>query len=156
MQTDDAPPKVAILQAQIQALSDLYNRIPTIRHIPPVLLKPSPITPTLRAEFHQLKEIGDTIRSDPVQEALRTARESLRLDATELNSNPRRESRKRRYVPANHPTRHSSLYFLPRFFLFCTLPIIDDLHHRSLPSRMLLSNAGARHSSLWWRRIVIR
>lgn len=107
------PPKVAVLQAQIQALSDLYNRIPTLRHIPPVLLKPSPITPTLRAEFHQLKEIGDTIRSDPVQEALRTARESLGLDATELNSNPRRESRKRRCVSANHPTRHSSLYLLP-------------------------------------------
>ncbi|KAF9456629.1 hypothetical protein BDZ94DRAFT_1285657 [Collybia nuda] len=101
MQTEESPhTSLTALQAHLHVLSDLYYRIPALRHIPPVLLKPSPISPTLREEFHKLRDVGDIIRSHPIQEALRVARDSLNLDSSQLNSNPRRENRKRRRLPS--------------------------------------------------------
>ncbi|KAF5386051.1 hypothetical protein D9615_002429 [Tricholomella constricta] len=95
--------KVVALEGQIQLLSELHNRLQTLRQIPPLLLKTS-ITPlstqALRPEFQQVKEIADTIRTEPVQEALRTARDSLESDSRDLNPNLRRENRKRRRAPS--------------------------------------------------------
>jgi len=95
MQSD----KVVALEAQIQSLSDLQNRLQTLRRIPPLLLKtPTASTQTPRPEFLQVKEIADTIRTEAIQEALGSARDSLQADTSDLNPNLRRENRKRRYV----------------------------------------------------------
>ena len=90
------------IQAHIQLLSDLHNRLQLLRHIPPLLLK-TPVaddltlpTKNISSYFHQLKDVSDTIRSTPVQEALRAARDSLQADATDLNPNFRREIRERK------------------------------------------------------------
>lgn len=91
--------KVASLEAQIQLLSDLHSRVQTLRHIPVLLLRPSMASALtgqgLRPEFGQVKEVGDMIRAEHVQEALRAARDSLDKDASDLNPNMRRENRKR-------------------------------------------------------------
>ncbi|KAG6908386.1 hypothetical protein DXG01_004815 [Tephrocybe rancida] len=86
----------ATLQSQIQVLTDLQNRLQSLRNIPLLLLKPSISTPTLRPEFQQVQEIADTIRTEHIQEALRAGRDSLAGDTSDLNPNLRRENRKRR------------------------------------------------------------
>ncbi|KAF9007972.1 hypothetical protein BDQ17DRAFT_1237574 [Cyathus striatus] len=94
------------LQAQIQNLTDLYNRVTALRCIPPHLLRspsqPSPLSPAqndIRSHFTQLHQVADTIRSSPVQQALKCAQSSFESDPTELTTNPRRENRKRRRPP---------------------------------------------------------
>jgi hypothetical protein len=101
----NASVEISTLEDRIQAVTDLYNRFQTLRQIPSSLLKPpisndlpSPLS-SLRSEFNDLKEIGDRVRSEKVQEALRAARDSEKADKNELSSNVRRESRKRRCVP---------------------------------------------------------
>ena len=102
--------KAASLQAQIQALTDLHSRLQTLRQIPSLVLRPPASTnadglllspqgqPSLRTEFERLKEIENVIRSEPTQEALRSARDSFQADTKELNFNMRWDnpSRKRR------------------------------------------------------------
>jgi hypothetical protein len=94
----------ATLESQIELLTDVYNRVQMLRQVPPILLRPpvsfEPFTAqTIRGEFQRVKEVGDLIRSDPTQEALNRAQKSHEADTTGLDSNPRRENRKRRYVP---------------------------------------------------------
>jgi hypothetical protein len=108
--TPESTSKAATLQAQIQSLTDLHSRLQTLRQIPSLVLKPPTSTsadglplsphsqPSLRTEFEHVKEIGNIIRSELIQDALRVARGSFQADAKDLNSNLRRESRKRRYV----------------------------------------------------------
>lgn len=103
MQSD----KTVDIQAQIQLLSDLQARLQSLRHIPASLLK-TPVpnaldlsAPMPRSEFQLVKEIGDIIRTEPIQDALRSARDSLRADGADLNPNLRRENRKRRWVFRN-------------------------------------------------------
>ncbi|KAG6878532.1 hypothetical protein C0993_004430 [Termitomyces sp. T159_Od127] len=95
--------KVASLQAQIQLLSDLHGRLQSLRHIPVLLLKP-PMPAlsgqTLRSELEQVRQVGDIIRAERVQEALRAARDSLGGDASDLNPNMRRDNRKRGRAPS--------------------------------------------------------
>jgi hypothetical protein len=115
MQVDPGPTsastsKAASLQAQIQSLTDLHSRLHTLRQIPSLVLKPPTSTsadglplsphsqPSLRTEFEHVKEIGDIFRSEPIQDALRTARDSFQADTKDLNFNLRRENRKRQYV----------------------------------------------------------
>jgi hypothetical protein len=93
------------LSGQIQSLTDLHNRLQSLRHTPRILLKlPTfsglvpPSFPTLRSQFQQLNEIAQILRSHPVQHALRSAHDSFVNDASELAPNPRRDDRKRRYV----------------------------------------------------------
>ncbi|KAF8235087.1 hypothetical protein L208DRAFT_1258680 [Tricholoma matsutake] len=104
--------KAADLQAQIQCLIDLHSRLKSLRQIPYLVLKPATSTsadglpvsphsqPSLRTEFEHVKEIGNVIRSEPIQEALRTARDSFQADSKDLNFNLRRENRKRRRAPS--------------------------------------------------------
>lgn len=102
MQSDSptAPSDLQTLQKQIQDLTELHNKLQTLRQIPTALLtsisNDIPFIGQTRPEFQRLKEIGESIRSPPVQEALHRAQDSLNADGTEINSNPRRESRKRR------------------------------------------------------------
>ena len=87
--------------AQIQVLTDVHERLQAIRLIPPLLLKPSS-TDRLSSQFQLLSQFADTVRSRPVQEALRASSKSFEADSAELNPNLRRESRKRRYVSDIH------------------------------------------------------
>ncbi|KAJ7675069.1 hypothetical protein B0H17DRAFT_1081681 [Mycena rosella] len=108
------------LSSMISSLSDIQSRLQQLRNAPPSLLKSSmPFSsPSIRHDFQQLKELADTIRSDSVQEALRTATNSERADKSDLNRNGRRETRKRRRPPSPdspqpfipYDTRSSSLF----------------------------------------------
>lgn len=100
----DATSGIMSLEERIETITDLYNRFQSLRQIPPALLRP-PVTPdlssslvSLRPDISNLKEVGELIRSDKVQEALRVARASEKADKSELNSNSRRKCRKRRCV----------------------------------------------------------
>ena len=94
---------IQLFEDRIQLLTDLYNRLDGLRQIPITLLKPPaandlPTPIPLRSEFETLKVIGETVRSERVQEALRVARDSEKGDRSDLGSNFRRENRKRRYI----------------------------------------------------------
>jgi len=99
----DGSAELSCLEHRIQAITDLYNRIQTLRHVPTLLLKPAISNDlssllSLRSELNDLKDIGEHIRSEKVQEVLRAARDSEKADKNELSSSIRRENRKRRYV----------------------------------------------------------
>jgi hypothetical protein len=90
------------LVSQIQCLTDLYNSLQSLRQIPSLVLRPpishslsSPPTPA-RQEFKELRDFGETLCSDAVQDALRAARQSEIADKREIVLNGRRENRKRR------------------------------------------------------------
>lgn len=96
--------EISLLEERIQVVTDLQNRLQALRQAPTLLLKPyvsndlpSPFS-SLRAQFDDLKDIGELVRSEKVQEALRAARDSEKADKNELSSNVRRENRKRRSV----------------------------------------------------------
>jgi hypothetical protein len=102
----DTSAELSSLEDRIQTVTELYNRFQALRQVPTVLLKPpishdlpNPLL-SLRSEFDDLKEIGERVRSEKVQEALRTARDSEKADKNELSSNVRRENRKRRRPPS--------------------------------------------------------
>ncbi|KII92858.1 hypothetical protein PLICRDRAFT_102628 [Plicaturopsis crispa FD-325 SS-3] len=104
---EETPSQQITLQSQIQTLTDLYNRLHALRHIPTLLLHPpssdilsTPQSQLLNVEFQKLKEIADAVRSETVQEALRTARDSEKADGSEINVDGRRENRKRRRPPS--------------------------------------------------------
>lgn len=97
-------PEITTLEAQILSLTDVYHRIQSIRQIPPALLHLPKANDELsvgqqvRAEFQQVKDLGDAVRSGPVQAALDRARQSLLSDGSELLPSPLREYRKHRCV----------------------------------------------------------
>lgn len=139
MQVDNSPelPEIATLEAQIQLLNDVYNRIQSIRQIPPILIRlPKAgdelgVGQQVRAEFQQVKNLGDSIRSAAVQAALDRARKSLLSDNTELVPSPLREYRKQRCV-----RQYWSYDEAIRLSHFCTdAPLLL----RSLPDRTLIS-----------------
>ncbi|KAJ6558601.1 hypothetical protein DFH09DRAFT_535961 [Mycena vulgaris] len=90
------------LSSMISSLSDIQSRLQQLRNAPPSLLKSSMSfsSPSIRKDFSQLQELADTIRSDSVQEALRTATNSEKADKSDLNRNGRREILKRRRPPS--------------------------------------------------------
>ncbi|TFK44593.1 hypothetical protein BDQ12DRAFT_26839 [Crucibulum laeve] len=104
---------LSALKNRIETLTSLYDRIQTLRQVPTLLLRPPaqstaftlPPELDIRAGFQQLKEATDIIQSDATQEALRQARDSLKADDTGLNTNPRRENRKRKRPPTPESTQ---------------------------------------------------
>lgn len=98
----DSP--VEILQDRISALSDLYSQIQGLRQIPSSLLKRHTVNPgplelpvqSSAAQFQQVKDVATLVRSEPVQAAFNDAEKRLRVDGTRLDTNHRRENRKRR------------------------------------------------------------
>ncbi|KAF8891674.1 hypothetical protein BD779DRAFT_1784494 [Infundibulicybe gibba] len=111
MEVDTPTSKLDELTKQIQHLTDLYNSFATLRQIPQAMLK-SPLSQTvpfavhsLKSEFQHIRDLSDTIRSEPVQGALREAKDSLKRDRTELGSHSRRENRKRRRLPSPESPR---------------------------------------------------
>ncbi|KAG8213787.1 hypothetical protein J3R82DRAFT_10499 [Butyriboletus roseoflavus] len=107
------------LQERIQTLTDIHNRLQTLRHVPTVLLRPPsaspladfppPFDPTIDREFavtfnstpsHDFRALNDfleVLRSDKVQEGLRAARASEDADQSELGLCFVRENRKRKH-----------------------------------------------------------
>ncbi|KAN0090988.1 hypothetical protein V8E55_004554 [Tylopilus felleus] len=140
--TPNAPPSPS-LQDRIQTLTDVYNRLQALRHVPTMLLRPSasplgdfppPFDPTIDREFavtfnstpthdfRALKDFVEVLCSDKVQEALRVARASEDADQSELGLSFRRENRKRKrpLSPVGSPQpyvppppRSSSLFGYP-------------------------------------------
>jgi len=106
MSSHDTSAELLLLEEHIQTITDLYSRLQALRQAPTLLSKPlvSNDLPTpllsLRSEFDDLKDIGERIKSEKVQEALRTARDSEKADKNELCSSVRRENRKRRRPPS--------------------------------------------------------
>lgn len=123
--------EIQSFEERIQLLTDLYNRLESLRQIPTSLLKPPaandlPTPVLLRSEFETLKAIGETVRSEKVQEALRAARDSEKSDRGDLSSNFRRENRKRRYVfTFDHTINELN-----------SLLLVGDHPHPNLPSLM--------------------
>ena len=96
--------ELATLRAHIQTLTELNNRLQAIRHIPAQLLRPPGSDPhklesaLLTHGFRELAAVADVVRSEKVQDALKTARKSEQADPANLGSNLRRENLKRRCV----------------------------------------------------------
>ena len=93
--SSSVPNAVQTLQAQIDDLGALCSQVHSLRQTSALLLhsgKPD------GSEFDRLKEIGDSICSTPIQEALHRAKQSLKADTTEINSISRRLNRKQRQV----------------------------------------------------------
>ncbi|KAJ7078926.1 hypothetical protein B0H15DRAFT_924734 [Mycena belliarum] len=113
------------LSSLISSLADVQSRLQQLRHAPPSLLKSSmPFsTPSIRKDFQQLKELTDTVRSDSVQDALRTAASSEKADKSDLNRNGRREMRKRRRPPSPESPQPYIPYDKRGPSLF---PVLDD------------------------------
>ncbi|KAH0827595.1 hypothetical protein J3R83DRAFT_4320 [Lanmaoa asiatica] len=113
------------LQDRIQTLTDVHNRLQTLRHVPTILLRPPssladfppPFDPAIDREFavtfhttpmhdfRALKDFQEVLCSDKVQEALRAARASEDADQSELGLSFRRENlkRKRPHSPIGSP-----------------------------------------------------
>lgn len=105
---DSSGSRLAVLQEQINALSDLHTQLAAVRRIPagllrrPVFRNTDPFSGqqvhSSKADFEKLKEVGDIIRSDVVQKALLGAHDRMEADATQFDANYRRDSRKRRWA----------------------------------------------------------
>lgn len=98
--TDLAP-----LESKIQALRKLNDQIEALRQVPSFLLRTPSLSSAasdgllvnnespaarLKGSLDQLKEFTEKIRSDDIQEALVSARDSERKDKTGLELNHRR------------------------------------------------------------------
>jgi len=93
--SSSVPNAVRTLHAQIDSLDALCSQVHSLRQVPALLLqagKPD------GSEFDRLKEMGDSIYSVPIQDTLRRAKQSLKADATAINSISRRLNRKQRQV----------------------------------------------------------
>ncbi|KAF5389434.1 hypothetical protein D9757_004310 [Collybiopsis confluens] len=95
------------VESQVQALTELYNRVQKSRQLPGDLLKSAIVSnslslssPSLSLYSQQLKDIGQTLLSDTVQTALRSADASAQADGQNISNNVRRENRKRRRAPS--------------------------------------------------------
>ncbi|OSD01257.1 hypothetical protein PYCCODRAFT_1436473 [Trametes coccinea BRFM310] len=107
-QTANAPlSDLQTLRDHIQALTDLNNRLQSLRHIPALLLRPPtvgvhalPQSSLLRHEFQELKEFAGAVRSEKIQEALKAARKSEGAEPKMLGFDVRRDNLKRRRPPS--------------------------------------------------------
>ena len=104
--TSAKPTELQVLEDRIKVLSDLNASVEKLRHAPSVLRLPSgsslatnvlatPPATQLREVFAQLKELSDSLGSEPTQQALRAARESEAKDSGELALYNRRRNAKR-------------------------------------------------------------
>ncbi|KAJ6607784.1 hypothetical protein B0H10DRAFT_2166729 [Mycena sp. CBHHK59/15] len=117
------------LSSMITSLSDIHASLQILRNAPPLLLK-SPmlfLSQPIRTDFQQLKELTETIRSDSIQDALRTAINCERSDRSDLDRNGRRESRKRRISPALYSIRKAQHVLLPMASGDCPPLRVDEL-----------------------------
>ncbi|KAH7908604.1 hypothetical protein BJ138DRAFT_1012445 [Hygrophoropsis aurantiaca] len=142
-QDNNPSPEVLLpnLQDKIQALTEFQTRFRALRHIPALFLKapanlslgsqnfPTPFDQSVNQDFfgvpthdfRAIKEVAESLLSEKVQDALRTAELSRKSDKSELSTTFRTESRKRKrplspvgspqpYIP---PLPRSSSLFPP-------------------------------------------
>ncbi|KAH6914123.1 hypothetical protein BKA70DRAFT_655568 [Coprinopsis sp. MPI-PUGE-AT-0042] len=98
--------QLQLLEGRIAALSDLYSQLQLLRQLPHSLLRTNPSNvleaPAQLAatNFQRVSEVAALVRSDPVQSALHDAEKCIRTDSSNLDTNFRRENRKRRRPPS--------------------------------------------------------
>lgn len=108
-------PEVAKLESQIQALSDLSTRLQQLRNVPAWLYKsPNSMMPMepIREQFENLRQLGNSLTSEIVQEALKAARESEEKDKSELTLKYRTDTNKEKYVISSN--REQTDHIQPR------------------------------------------
>ncbi|CAK5281433.1 unnamed protein product [Mycena citricolor] len=90
------------LSTMISSLSELHTSLQKLRNVPPSLRKAGfPYTTiSIRDDFQNLKDLAESIRSEPIQEALLNAANSEKADSSDLSRNGRRDIRKRRRLPS--------------------------------------------------------
>ena len=94
-------PEISRLESQIQALSDLSTRLQQLRNVPTWLYKsPNSMMPMepIREQFENLRQLGSSLTSEIIQEALKAARESEEKDKSELTLKYRTDTNKAKYV----------------------------------------------------------
>ena len=97
----DSSPEIAKIESQIQALTDLSTRLQQLRNVPAWLYKsPNSMMPMepIREQFENLKQLGNNLTSETVQEALKAARESEEKDKSELTLKYRTDTNRAKYV----------------------------------------------------------
>jgi len=93
--------EISKLESQIQALTDLSTRLQQLRDVPAWLYKsPNSMMPMepIREQFENLRQLGNSLSSEIVQEGLKTARESEEKDKSELTLKYRTDTNKAKYV----------------------------------------------------------
>ncbi|KAF5370707.1 hypothetical protein D9758_002072 [Tetrapyrgos nigripes] len=91
------------VESQLQALRDCYSRVQTLRNLPQTLLTgPKQMVWLSGPQFAELKGIGETIKSEEVQEALRAAEASEKADGN-VGIDVRRKQRRREYPESPKP-----------------------------------------------------
>ena len=102
--------KITSLQNHVAHLTNLVERVNTVKKIPGLLLAPSTLTGSqLEQGFEQIKELKDVIGSPVTQDCLKLAHESFSKSSDNVGLEGRRKSRKRRYVIARFPLPSSRL-----------------------------------------------
>jgi hypothetical protein len=94
-------PEISKLESQIQALTDLSTRLQQLRDVPAWLYKsPNSMMPMepIREQFENLRQLGNNLTSEIVQEALKAARGSEEKDKSELTLKYRTDTNKAKYV----------------------------------------------------------
>jgi len=101
---DTSSPEISKLESQIQALADLSTRLQQLRNVPAWLYKsPNSMMPMepIREQFENLRQLGNNLTSEVVQEALKVARESEEKDKSELTLKYRTDTHKAKYVTSS-------------------------------------------------------
>lgn len=92
---------ITSLQNHIVHLTNLVERVNTVRKIPGLLLAPSTLTGSqLEQGFEQINELKDAIGRPVTQDCLKLAHESFSKNSENVGLEGRRQIRKRRYVIA--------------------------------------------------------
>lgn len=128
---NSSPPEIARLESQIQALSNLSTRLQQLRNVPAWLYKsPNSMMPMepIREQFENLRQLGDHLTSEVVQEALKAARDSEK-DKSELTLKYRRDTNKAKYVII---FSHSSVHLTSTFRLRTPSPDSPRYYESSL------------------------
>ncbi|TFK54049.1 hypothetical protein OE88DRAFT_1624438 [Heliocybe sulcata] len=136
----ETSPALAALEEKLQSLRDLHNRLQAIRvgQVFPSLLRPPPTIGLQVPSFHEplerkvetLKEVGEFVKSEKVQEALKAAGESEKADKSELTMSWRRENRKRRRAPSPESPQPYHSFQPKSTFLF---PVLE---HETTPLKV--------------------
>ena len=127
-------PEIPRLESQIQALTDLSTRLQQLRNVPAWLYKsPNSMMPMdpIREQFENLRQLGNDLTSEVVQDALKAARESEK-DKSELTLKYRRDTNKATYVIITfHPSQSIHLT-TPTFSLRTPSPDSPRYYESSL------------------------
>lgn len=118
METSEPPSNedLQALEGKITLLTELTMRVESLRQTPtylrptaagtaPVAIPTSVQSPTqtalIRQSFQHIKEFSDKMQSEPVQDVLKSVKESQTKDKNTLNFRHRRKNLKREYVAVN-------------------------------------------------------